>query len=98
MDIPKTIVCQYRVVQKKTKGSISLNFSDEKGQYTGDNYKVYSTNIRIDHTVRDWLKIGANMQGSYVHRNKAYAKLETALSAEPLGKIKDENGILMLSL
>lgn len=32
------------------------------------------------------------MQGSYVHRNKAYAKLETALSAEPLGKIKDENG------
>lgn len=77
---------------EKTKGYISLNFSDEKGQYTGDNYKVYSTNIRIDHTVRDWLKIGANMQGSYVHRNKAYAKLETALSAEPLGKIKDENG------
>lgn len=38
---------------EKTKGYISLNFSDEKGQYTGDNYKVYSTNIRIDHTVRD---------------------------------------------
>lgn len=77
---------------EKTKGYISINFSDEKGQYTGDNYKVYSTNIRIDHAVKDWLKIGANMQGSYVHRNKAYAKLETALTAEPLGKIKDENG------
>ena len=64
----------------------------KRDSITGDNYKVYSTNIRIDHTVRDWLKIGANMQGSYVHRNKAYAKLETALSAEPLGKIKDENG------
>jgi len=25
---------------EKTKGYISLNFSDEKGQYTGDNYKV----------------------------------------------------------
>ena len=77
---------------EKSKGYISMNFSDEKGQYTGDNYKVYSTNIRIDHSIRKWLKIGANLQGSYVHRNKAYAKLENALAAEPLGKIKDENG------
>lgn len=77
---------------EKTKGYISLNFSDEKGQYTGDNYKVYSTNIRVDHNIRNWLKIGTNLQASYVHQNKAFAKLETALSAEPLGKIKDENG------
>lgn len=77
---------------EKTKGYISMNFSDENGQYTGDNYKVYSTNIRVDHSVKDWLKIGTNLQASYVHQNKAYAKLENALTAEPLGKIKDENG------
>ncbi|MEG1585929.1 MAG: SusC/RagA family TonB-linked outer membrane protein, partial [Bacteroidales bacterium] len=75
-----------------TRGYVSMNFADEKGQYVGDNYKVYSTSMRIDQTIKKWLKIGANLQASYVHRNKAYAKLETALAAEPLGRIRDENG------
>jgi len=47
---------------------MSLNFSDENGQYKGDDYKVYSTNIRIDHKVNNWLSAGVNMQASYVIR------------------------------
>lgn len=77
---------------EKTKGYISMNFSDEKGQYAGDNYKVYSTNIRLDHSIKSWLKVGTSMQASYVHQNKAFAKLENALTAIPLGTIRDENG------
>mgnify|MGYP000629971629 FL=1 len=38
---------------EKTKAYFSLNFSDEQGQFTGDNYKVYSTNMRIDHEIKN---------------------------------------------
>ncbi len=75
----------------KTKTYFSMNYADEKGQYTGDQYKVYSSNFRADNQVKSWIKIGANLQASYVEREKAYAKLENALSAEPLGEIYDEN-------
>ena len=51
---------------EKTKAYMSLNFTDEQGQYDNDNYKVYSTNIRVDHQVNKWLSTGINMQGSYV--------------------------------
>lgn len=77
---------------EKTKAYFSMNFSDEQGQYTGDNYKVYSTNIKVDHKVKDWLSLGVNMQGSYVYQNKAYAKLINALVSIPLGEAYDENG------
>ena len=59
---------------EKTKAYFSLNFSDEQGQFTGDDYKVYSTNMRIDHEIKKWLSVGVNMQGSYVYRNKAYSR------------------------
>lgn len=76
----------------KTKAYLSLNFSDENGQYKNDNYKVYSSNIRIDHQVRNWLSVGVNAQMSYVHQNKAYANLDAALRSEPLGKLYDDEG------
>ncbi|MDE6187411.1 MAG: hypothetical protein K2G17_04690, partial [Duncaniella sp.] len=56
---------------EKTKAYFSLNFSDEEGQYSNDNNKIYSTNIRIDHKVRSWLDLGVNLQGSYTYRNSA---------------------------
>ena len=59
---------------EKTKAYFSLNFSDENGQYENDDYKVYSSNMRIDHKVKDWLSLGVNAQMSYVYQNKAYAK------------------------
>ena len=71
---------------------MSLNFTDEQGQYDNDDYKVYSTNIRVDHELKKWLSIGVNMQGSYVYKNSAYAKLDRALQANPIGSLYDENG------
>ncbi|WP_394707692.1 SusC/RagA family TonB-linked outer membrane protein [uncultured Bacteroides sp.] len=77
---------------EKTKAYFSLNFSDENGQYKGDDYKVYSTNIRIDHKIKKWLSAGINLQASYVYQNKAYANLESALCAVPLGEAYDSDG------
>ncbi len=77
---------------EKSKAYASLNYSDEAGQYVADRYKVYSTNIRISHNIAKWLRIGTNLQGSYVDRNKSYAKLENALTASPLGSVYDANG------
>ncbi len=79
---------------EKTKAYFSLNFSDENGQYKNDDYKVYSSNMRIDHKVKEWLSLGINAQMSYVHQNRAYAKLDNALLSNPLGTIYDEEGNL----
>ena len=77
---------------EKTKAYMSLNFTDEQGQYRNDDYKVYSTNIRVDHQVNKWLSTGVNMQGSYVHRNQAYAQLDRGLRQNPIGTLYDEEG------
>lgn len=82
---------------EKTKAYFSLNFSDEAGQYKGDDYKLYSSTMRIDHTVKPWLKVGVNAQMSYVHQNKAYSDLQTALTAVPLGTLRDSSGKLNVS-
>jgi TonB-linked SusC/RagA family outer membrane protein len=67
-----------------TKAYVSFNLQNETGQYTGDDYKQYSTNIRLDHKVKNWLSVGANLQASYVIRDKAQDKLENALTTDPL--------------
>ena len=77
---------------EKTKAYFSLNFSDEEGQYANDNNKIYSTNIRIDHKLKNWLDVGVNLQGSYTYRNSAYAKLERMLNQSPIGSLYDEDG------
>ncbi len=77
---------------EKTKAYMSLNFTDEQGQYENDDYKVYSTNIRVDHQVNKWLAAGINMQGSYVYRNRAYAHLDRGLRQNPIGSIYDDEG------
>jgi TonB-linked SusC/RagA family outer membrane protein len=79
---------------EKTQAYFSLNFSDEAGQYVGDDYKLYSSNIKISHSIKKWLKIGVNSQISYVHRNSAFANLENAFREVPLGTLRDENGKL----
>ncbi|MFA4870567.1 MAG: TonB-dependent receptor [Pedobacter sp.] len=67
-----------------TKAYVSFNLNNEKGQYIGDDYKLYSTSMRLDHKIRNWLSIGANLQASYVNRNKAQDKLENAIVTDPL--------------
>lgn len=78
----------------KTQGYISLNYANEKGQFYGDNYSVFSTNIRLEHKVKKWLKIGGSLQASYVTQNKAATKLENAIIAAPLGELYNADGSL----
>ena len=77
---------------EKTKAYMSMNFTNEDGQYDNDNYKVYSTNIRVDHQLKKWLALGVNMQGSYVYKNTAYAKLVNMLVSRPIGSLYDDEG------
>lgn len=78
----------------KTKGYISFNYTDENGQYRGDQYKLFSTTMRIDHNVKKWLTIGSSLQGSYVDRDKAQDKLENALVTDPLVRPYKDDGTL----
>jgi TonB-linked SusC/RagA family outer membrane protein len=73
---------------------MSLNFSDEKGQYANDNYNVYSTNIRIDHNLNKYVSAGVNLQGSYVWRTSPYAKQSDAITAIPFGTLYNEDGTI----
>jgi TonB-linked SusC/RagA family outer membrane protein len=82
----------------KTKGYISFNYTDENGQYIGDQYKLFTTNMRIDHKVKDWLTVGANLQASYVDRDRAQDKLENALVTDPLVKPYKDDGTLNTDL
>ncbi len=81
-----------------TKAYISFNYTDEQGQYVGDQYKLYSTNIRLDHKVKKWISIGGNIQASYVDRDKAQDKLENALVTDPLVKVYNPDGSLNTNL
>ncbi len=77
---------------EKTTAYMSLNFNDEKGQFEDDDYKVYSTNIRVDHKIKKWLSVGVNMQGSYAYKNSAYSRLGSMLTKSPIGSLYDEDG------
>ena len=77
---------------EKTKAYMSMNFSGEDGQYDNDNYKVYSTNMKIDHKINKIVNVGMNLQGSYTYKNAAYARLENLLVASPIGSLYDEDG------
>ena len=78
----------------RTKGYISLNYTDEIGQYRGDDYNRYSTSMRIEHNPYKWLSVGSSLQGSYVVRDQAQDKLENALTTDPLVRAYNEDGTL----
>ena len=77
-----------------TKAYVSFNLQDENSQYRGDDYKLYSTNIRLDHKIKNWVSVGANLQASYVVRNKAQDKLENAITTDPLIQPYNPDGSL----
>ncbi len=83
---------------ENTKAYVSFNLNDEKGQYIGDDYKLYSTNMRLDHKLKSWLSVGANLQASYVDRNKAQDKLENAIVTDPLVQPYKTDGSLNTEL
>ncbi len=80
----------------KTSAYFSLNFSDETGQYKNDDYKVYSSNIRIDHKLKSWASIGVNARMSYAYQNIAYSHLDQAMTRVPIGSLYDEDGNLAI--
>jgi len=77
-----------------TKGYISFNYTDENGQYRGDQYKLYTTSMRLDHKIKKWISVGGNLQASYVDRDKAQDKLENALVTDPLVRPYKADGTL----
>ncbi len=77
---------------EKTKAYMSLNYTDEQGQFEQDRFRLYSSKIRVDHNLRDWIKVGVDVQLSYVHQNRADSDLMTLMSANPLGSLYDEDG------
>jgi TonB-linked SusC/RagA family outer membrane protein len=83
---------------ENTKAYVSLNLQNETGQYRGDDYKQYSTSMRLDHKIKKWVSIGANLQASYVVRNKAQDKLENALTTDPLIQPYNTDGTLNTNL
>jgi TonB-linked SusC/RagA family outer membrane protein len=83
---------------ERTKGYVSFNYTDENGQYYGDDYKQYSTNMKVDHNYKKWLSLGSSMQASYVIRNRAQDKLENALTTDPLVRTHNDDGTLNTNL
>jgi TonB-linked SusC/RagA family outer membrane protein len=81
-----------------TKGYISANYTDENGQYRGDQYKLFTTSMRIDHRVRKWISLGANLQASYVDRDRARDKLENAMVTDPVVQPYNPDGSLNTNL
>jgi TonB-linked SusC/RagA family outer membrane protein len=79
---------------KKTKAYFSVNYSDEKGEYKNDEYKLFSSRARIDHIVNKWLTAGFNMQASYRKSERTYSKLYNALVAAPFGSLYNEDGTI----
>src|SRR4029079_189645 len=63
-------------------------------QYRGDEYKLFTTSMRLDHKVKKWLTLGGNLQGSYVDRDKARDKLENAMVTDPVVKPYNPDGSL----
>jgi len=78
----------------KTKVYFSLNYNDEKGQYKGDDYKVFSSNFRINQEITNWFETGVNGQMAYTNSNNTYSKMENALRATPYGRLYDDEGNL----
>lgn len=79
---------------ERTKSYFSLNYSLERGEYSHDDNRIYSSSIRVDHRARHWLSLGVNGRISYVYRNRAQGGLEDALILEPLGSLYNEDGKL----
>lgn len=77
---------------EKTKAYFSLNYSDEQSLYNNDDYKVYSTRLRIDQEINKWITAGFNVQASYTHQNGRNGILEDAIRAIPLGQLYNEDG------
>lgn len=79
---------------ERTQAYFSLNYSDEQGQYKNDEYKVYSTAIRVNTKLNNWLSGGVHLQASYTTKEQTSSHIDKALRADPFGKLYNEDGTL----
>lgn len=77
---------------QKTQAYFSANYSEEQGQYKRDNYKLYSSMIRVNHNINKWFSAGIHTQLSYSDKESSYSKLEQAMRANPFGQLYKEDG------
>ncbi|MCM1077538.1 MAG: TonB-dependent receptor [Bacteroides sp.] len=79
---------------EKTQAYFSLNYNDVNGQYKNSSYKVYSTSVRLNTKLTNWLQGGVHVQGSYTDRNLADSHLNDGLRSDPFGVLYNEDGSL----
>ncbi|MCM1050439.1 MAG: TonB-dependent receptor [Paenibacillus sp.] len=79
---------------EKTQAYFSLNYNDVNGQYRNSSYKVYSTSVRLNTKLNNWLQGGVHVQGSYTDRHQADSHLNDGLRSDPFGTLYNEDGSL----
>ncbi len=79
---------------EKTQAYFSLNYNEDKGQYKNDNFKVYSSSLRLSTKLSNWLSSGVHVQASYTSRNRTNSHLSDGLRAAPFGTLYNEDGSL----
>ena len=77
---------------EKTQVYFSLNYNKVKGQYVGSNYEVYSSSLRANQKIANWIEAGVHTQLSYSDQNKASMNMEEALLYAPFGDLYNEDG------
>lgn len=77
---------------QKTQSYFSMNYSDEKGQYKNDEYKLFTSNMRLNHDVNKWFSTGINSQIAFAIQEKTSSKLANALRTNPFGTLYKADG------
>lgn len=77
---------------EKTQTYFSLNYSDNDGQYKNNNYKVYSSSLRMNTKLASWIEGGVHVQASYTDGNRTNSHLNDGLRAAPFGTLYKEDG------
>ena len=62
----------------KTKYAFSLGYLDDKGVLITTKFKRYSLRANVDHSVNDWMKLGASASYAYTNQNSSqYSDTQT---------------------
>ena len=62
----------------KTKYAFSLGYLDDKGVLITTKFKRYSLRVNVDHSVNDWMKLGASANYAYTNQNSSqYSDTQT---------------------
>ena len=80
---------------EKSQTYVSLNYSNEKGQYENDSYKLLSSSIRLNYDLAKWLSAGVHSQIGYHKKSDPFSKIGNALRANPFGSLYNEDGTPM---